>query len=317
MYWIESLSIPNNYLEIKNLVLQANTKIQCESREVLSISQHIGKQYQKFNVTSVFKEYNYTFEDAVLAWYIKRRFSQYKQIYILNSTLYEELKKTTGIETINSSIINNLPVDSFYIDMNQCNLELSSKEKIEGAFISIDKFKLDNEEKQELNIILKISTNNSFYFVSASLPTKEEATLTEQTNHWNTSCSEELRDYFKDVLQLILYLCSDDIDVVKRPRITSSKSNSKSKTKKEKPTTILDLGYRIGNDLRKSRIVYEEESNNHIHTKGSSKVPHIRRPHWAVYHVGKGRTETVLKWINLIVVNKSKGELSPTAHKIK
>lgn len=319
MYWIETLPIPNNYLEIRNLVLEANSKLHCESKEVLAISQHIGRQYQKYNIMSVFKDYNYTFEDAVLGWYIKRRFSQYKQIYVVNCELYSELKKTTGVETVNSTIISKLPIDSFYLDLNQCNLKLSSKEIIEGAFISVDEFNLDNAENQELNIILKVSSSTSnFYFVSASLPTKEEASLTEQTEHWaSNAISEELRKHFKDILQLVLYLCSDDIDIVRRPKKVCKTSSSSSKKRREKQIAIFDLGYRIGNDLKKSRIAYEEEVNNQTHRKGSSKIPHVRRPHWCLYHVGKGRTETVLKWINLIIVNNDKAELIPTIHKIK
>ena len=52
--------------------------------------------------------------------------------------------------------------------------------------------------------------------------------------------------------------------------------------------------------------------------KSSSKRTHFRRPHWATYHVGKGRTETIVKWLDTILVNtKNENGLEITVHKIK
>ena len=108
------------------------------------------------------------------------------------------------------------------------------------------------------------------------------------------------------IMQFILYLCSEKNDI--RISEESRKTYREPKVIKNKYSEIrkYEVGFQLGKLFReynKKNSQIQNSENNGIRN-GSNKKPHIRRAHWSTYHIGKGRTETVLRWISQIIVHE-------------
>lgn len=253
--------------------------------------------------------------------YIADNFRRYKQIYLLNKDLYNNLKTTTGAGTLCAAdVLQLLPYPSFYIDMKQTGETLSSSgETVAGAFVC-----LEHAEHQGGNIdTLRIIIDISGYYVPVSMPVNTKSTITDITDFWPAEhqgrSADDIRSLLSHIIQVILYMCAAGSDVVRVPGTHRKKTGSKAGSNIPKPARVSQIGYKIGPVLSKQKKIYEysEADSSKEEKHGPSKAPHFRAPHWQLYHVGKGRTETVLKWIDLIFVNGSAGDSDITLHNMR
>lgn len=119
------------------------------------------------------------------------------------------------------------------------------------------------------------------------------------------------------MMQLVLYLCADNIDIPKLPQHPINRVRQSGQVDVAREVRTWDVGERIGATIRKynnERTAEEsqqlENSNSKIH---ASPRPHIRKAHWHSYWIGKmdGERKLILKWLPPIPVNITEDDNNP------
>lgn len=120
------------------------------------------------------------------------------------------------------------------------------------------------------------------------------------------------------VLSLMLYLCSEEPDVINRPP-----ASQVVKTKKglrifpPNQPTFAQVGLRIGEALRQVERV--ERPEYAVQGTHASPRPHVRRAHWHTFLAGPrvGDRERRIKWIPAIPINTRWGDIAPVARPVE
>lgn len=315
--WIDDLKYPEQFEEFLKRTLELNSTFELKSKVMpMDIIHVVIKGYNDNPISRRLLGNEQILEDITSRCYIKNNFKKYKQIYIVNEALRRRLTQTTGIESISTEIMSNLPCDFLFLQL-QYNCDVIAKgQKLEGCFVAREKYSNKSIENELLVLILKLE--NGYIPLKLKMGQTIQDSIEEVWSKENVLDDErkELQKVFYDLLQVVIYMCSVNPDI-KKVRKGTQRSNSKAK-KKEKSTNYFELGYVIGATLGATKYVYESDNIKET-SKGIQKRTHFRRPHWATYHVGKGRTETIVKWIDTILVNGKGNEdgLDITVHKIK
>lgn len=119
------------------------------------------------------------------------------------------------------------------------------------------------------------------------------------------------------LVSLLLYLCSE------RPDIAGDgvPGNPKPKRVKGGPRLFAspkvktwDVAYRLGAAFRQAR---SEASGEGGGEGGRTVRAHVRRAHWHLYRVGRGRQESVLKWLPPIPVAFGGDELPAVVRRVR
>jgi len=135
---------------------------------------------------------------------------------------------------------------------------------------------------------------------------------------------EEYYHTFSCILQLLLYLCSDEPDMpeIEHPSTHRCVSGS---IRGPKEPRVWDVGVRIANVIRKYRERHtDEDMERRIVANGGhvSPRPHVRSAHWHTYWVGPRdavfpERKPVIKWIPPIPVGIDwKKELPTSIHAV-
>jgi hypothetical protein len=109
---------------------------------------------------------------------------------------------------------------------------------------------------------------------------------------------------------LVLYLCTDDVDVSDPDRPGAQPRQAMEPRASE---TVWEVGYRIGTALRAARAgAAERHGGSH-----AGPAPHLRRAHYHSYWTGPldGPRELILKWLAPIPVGV--GDVLATFHDVR
>jgi hypothetical protein len=123
---------------------------------------------------------------------------------------------------------------------------------------------------------------------------------------------------FEPFIALIVYLCTKNAEieyknkVPPKPIIKWSKKHGQQIVAPEKSRN-LNVGVRIGAALRHAQQVIR--SVNHTDGTHAQPLPHVRTSHWHIYKTGKGRINSILKWLPPILVNVSDVDKMPVVLK--
>lgn len=129
-------------------------------------------------------------------------------------------------------------------------------------------------------------------------------------------------DYFTRLVNLTLYLCAENADMLVRPH-PSTRVSAIGKLQPPKEPKSWDVGIRIGSAIRK----YENEkiqgtTPRDDSTSHNSPRPHVRRAHWHSFWTGpkdlKDR-KLAIRWLPPIPVNvqQENGENPVVLHRVK
>ncbi len=124
------------------------------------------------------------------------------------------------------------------------------------------------------------------------------------------------------LLQLILYLCAENIDMPMKPAHPLSRATKSGRIDAPKKPNVWIVGERIGNTIRKYRN-YEAQNTALTTTTQADHLsprPHIRRAHWHHFWAGplKGKRELILRWLAPIPVGVNEDdELPVVIHKVE
>lgn len=119
------------------------------------------------------------------------------------------------------------------------------------------------------------------------------------------------REYIRDLAALaiahLLYVCSDEPDVIRAPRRPAARGTRR----EERPAVVLRVGFHVGPAIRAARERYARESSPGTGT-GRRVAPHLRRAHWHTVLYGPGKSQRKLRWLRPIPVNADLGDLRET-----
>jgi len=154
----------------------------------------------------------------------------------------------------------------------------------------------------------------------------EEETARIKIKGVSTALPRELFDTLRGVLNLALYLCSEEPDLSASPRRIPPlvQHYRYQRTYPEPNPHRIEVGWRLGAALRKARSEGIQGSGEGT-GGGRSPQPHIRRGHWHLFWVGEGsrkdpsKAQPRLRWIQPILVGKKwlEGELPAVVRSVK
>lgn len=103
-------------------------------------------------------------------------------------------------------------------------------------------------------------------------------------------------------LSSLAYICAENADMEKAPPMVARESvrQASGAGAAPKPPRVVNVGYRVGAALRTHRERLDSGWYGH---SGRTMPPHIRRSHFHTFKVGKGRTQSKVKWLGPIPVN--------------
>lgn len=249
---------------------------------------------------------------ALAAW------RQSKEVYTFDPDLAEALYAQTTDTNLPCEVLMRLPFYCVYIDSGKyrffCHLENDTNDdRWELRFVRI------SEDGAPIASYLHLG---NFTLTESMMAGLEESMFQSEHIHENKAASSLLeklgppdgamgsyadnfnKTVLSEMLQLVLYICADNADVVQPDgnKQTYRKPSSGVVKDKYREVRQWDTGYYVGSALRKERggsVSYEKQPN-----QGGTKRPHMRRGHWHHYWKGKeGNKELVLHWVLPIFVN--------------
>lgn len=121
------------------------------------------------------------------------------------------------------------------------------------------------------------------------------------------------------VLNLLLYLCSDEPEYSTPPRKTAAVKGNSPLKHSASTTQNVRVGTRIGAELRKTAHSSSSTSTS-AGQSGRTMPTHLRRAHWHHFWTGERTSperKLKLKWIAPIIVNENKDEIVTTIRPVK
>ena len=313
--WIDDLKYPEQFEDVLRRTLELNPTFEIKSKVMpMDIIHVVISGYNDNPMSRRLLGNEQILENITSRCYIKNNFKKYKQIYLVNEAFRKKLTQTAGLESISTEMLYNLPYDFFYLQLQYNSNVIVKREKLEGCFVAREKYSNKFIENEFLVLVLKLE--HGYVPLKLKMGQTVQDSIEEVWSKENVLDNErkELQKVFYDLLQIVIYMCSVNPDIKKVRKSGTQKKNKK----KEKPIDYFELGYILGATFGATKYVYEDDSSVET-VKDTQKRIHFRRPHWATYHVGKGRTETIVKWIDTILVNGkgNEDELDVIVHKIK
>lgn len=283
---------------------------------------------------------------AIAAW---RRF---KPIYTFDKDLFDLLTSETDDIIIPMDVLQNLPYDCLYIDVeeagkeylgyfvcwdydvNTCGLELRFLEvSRDGEFVpDIMMVKSGWTIEDSVKALIKSNLNNL-----------TDTEIVQNMKSWGIETNEDkvkkmcgagfvehTTKRILELLQPVLYICAINADISENPeqkkihRPPAPKAPIKDAFREIEKW---DVGVRVGSQIRKHRVSEDSAQSRSSGTHRSPR-PHTRRAHWAHYWTGprkpdedgnKPEQTLILKWIPPTYVNfgGDDGELPAVEHKVK
>lgn len=114
-------------------------------------------------------------------------------------------------------------------------------------------------------------------------------------SHWE----ENVPKLIKRAVAMLIYICATNAELKPAPK-PPPKAKGGTRDKKNRPTQVIDVGFKVGAALRAYR---KREATTTKVATGRSVRPHVRRAHFHTYKIGPGRTQSIVKWLPPIPIN--------------
>lgn len=250
---------------------------------------------------------------ALAAW----RVSQ--EIYRFHPETFKRISETPLKGDLPSELIYRLPEWCVYIEL-QGDTPEKPESKDHGFFAHLEDD--HNTGHHELRILVDSERGFLPIIIHLEKPTLREAILEtfeeikrrrlagESEYEATQEEKDKLIRYSERLVGLVLYLCSNGVDLTGRGKIGVRPEKPQLKKTRKGPRffppeqpTIWEVGFRIGKALEAARELQTDETSGGTH--GSPK-PHIRRAHWHSFWKGPIKEPTkrhlVVYWLPPIAV---------------
>lgn len=256
---------------------------------------------------------------AIIPWRVAKPIYQFDA-----DCAYELMEKAYDVEKIPIDVLKHMPFPGIYIDHppmeeGECDgifFYLNYDPRLQNA-VALRMLYIMNGGKEVVPVCRLVSEtegSNSFDAVNS--------VLRQFTNTLITNCASPnsaIPDIvnacyraFPKHLSLLLYLCSENTDIIQK--YDTPKRRGPRKEVAAHPDTYV-AGTYIGNTIRRQRME-SRRASSHPHGSHRSMRPHARRGHWHTYRMGKGRTETRIRWVSMVFVNRNKGQPDAAIHRV-
>lgn len=260
---------------------------------------------------------------ATAAWRL------HKQVYLFDPAMEKVLINQADQNLkIPIDILNKIPFFCVYI-------ETTTMEDMDGFFVHFESDTNTGELELRFLIVLKDGDIFPIPFhlieggtiadeINASF---EKANENQRMLHTNKYEIDDAKDYARDLccklLQLVLYVCSKNKEMVEDPvqkKITRQPKSFQFIKDKYREVQRWNFGKKSGDFIRKfyKTLDFEEEvkkknetniTNNpkRSKTNGTPKRPHLRKAHWHHYWIGSDNKENrtlELKWMAPMFIHK-------------
>lgn len=274
--------------------------------------------------------------DVFTQFVILDKWIRNKQVLRPDATFAKYLCETEKLQ-IQKDTFENLPFNTFYIDLENCNKDNVFGDAV-GIFVNI--MPIENEGEMMLSLYelmpSNITVSQYLSFNMKACPKDIEtaefgevdiietvpAAVKNESTPVKTRINSKLTITL--VLQLISYMKVAKPDIVPSPEMKSTYRPKAEIKNKYSEIYKQDVGIRIGKtitDKIKAMKKAKKEQEKEALSKGHKPpVPHFRRAHWHRYWTGKGRTVCELRWIEPVFVCGSYSSDSATdviIHNIK
>lgn len=252
-------------------------------------------------------------------------------VYKFDYDLYESLINQPMNDELPCEALKRLPEYCVYIETHNAKW---ADAPIDGFFAHLEQDMNDWREELRFVFLLKDGGNIPFavhlgnWTLDEGLKKMQEEAQKQAKTYLNFKLP--FQDFSKEItpfLQLVLYLCADNIDVPKKPQHPSTKSNKKGVVEAVKAPRHWNIGERIGSTIRKYRNTEmqkeqedEREEKEGFNRKNASPRPHVRRAHWHSFWKGPrdGKRKLIVHWIPPIPVGLDKDDDNPVViHPVK
>ena len=263
-----------------------------------------------------------------------------KGVYRFAPELYDTLINQSFEGKMPCEVLKRLPEWCIYIecikDTYFCN------KKLEGFLVYLD---YDvNTKRSELRFVLFAQDKTIFHYIlhigdwtveeSVNQVLKESEHQYEQLkknevllnkvkeykktiNSFSNDKYEDAVNDIKKILNLVLYLCADNVDIPKLPQHPKERVRLSGNVDVAKEPKIWTVGERVSLFLKKHYYKSDSSKKGSSH---SSPRPHIRKAHWHSFWTGKINSDSrklIVKWLPPIPVNISDEELIELPNVIK
>lgn len=292
------------------------------------------------------ERYSYTLEMMRNKYFAMHRISAcfavagFSGVWKYNKVVYEPdqefSKALIGTKTLRvyPEMLKHIPFNTFYLDFSKNALF-----EYEGFFVNVKVYSdgtikimtlpaeknysnIPVNENESNNVpsaymdsfVLKQSdynTDNGMLYFDYDLNKDFIMTSDSYRTQWFIGGVSYYREF---ILQFLMYLSSKEPDIVES--VDTINTYRPSNTLKNKYSEIRkwDVGCRYGDKIR----LYEKRNTMRYEVANiegqNSKRPHIRKAHWERYHIGKGRSKIVTKWIEPVFVNGNSEDIIAIIH---
>lgn len=230
-----------------------------------------------------------------------RNWLDYKQIYRFDVDTLEMLRQTK--EELTDELLKGirLPYNCFFIE-NQ--IEISDKE-VETILVRVNDLPGGD---REFSFYCFVKGDNYSYAYD-NYRTKD-GSFQDQV----AKVEKDKQDFIKLMFKLLMYLAQPKVEILKKS--SGIKERKASKSFYNTAYNENEVGYKLGNAIRKYKYVYLKTDNKDKDTRKSSfKKPHLRCGHFHHYWTGKGRTDLIVKYIEPTFIKG--GADKPILHNVK
>lgn len=251
---------------------------------------------------------------VALKYFLISQWSKYKTVYRFDPDFYEILIDTEDTNFYQANM-KHLPYNCFFVP--------DSTGEILGTFVYVE---LHDEESYITSMrVVEVKDNGDIEYSCVTTPMHDKESIysevtknLEDLKGWDSDVKklpdEEVRqlalDHVLPIIQMCYYLAAQNSELQER----KTKKTKRPRRKDGQPINIRqwDVGYRIGNDFRKTRPDSEDTS----YRSNSRPRPHTRRAHWHHFWCGPNKSQLELKWLAPIFVNanETKNNIVSTEH---
>lgn len=254
-----------------------------------------------------------------------------KEVFVMDEEMQELLFEQADDLKLNPELLLHLPYTCFYIQF--ASGTVFHDVAYHGVFVHLE-YDSDREERELRLLYLTESGETIGVPIHIDVETIEDSIriVGEEAYHnlpkdkyeyrrvliEETESRQQTALFYKQTLQLVLYLCAQNAEIT--PNSEQTFYTRRSPVIKDRYAEIRkwNVGVRIGNAVRayrKAAMVHETRGGAH-----ASPRPHIRRGHWHHFWTGsKSDPDTrklVLKWVAPTFVSVSAEEAPVTLHPV-
>lgn len=256
--------------------------------------------------------------DTLAEFLILDKWVRNKQVLKPDPVFAKYLCETEKLQ-ITENTFENLPFNTFYLDLEDCNKEKIYGDAL-GIFVNIMSIPEDMETALTLyvlrpgNIVVSLYLNFDMrecpheIHASGIEESKEIKTLPvvikNEKAPETTMVNPRLMTIL--VLQLINYMKVAKPDIAPSPEMRTTyrpKSTIKNKYSEiYKQDVGIRLGASISGKIKEMKRAEKEQKKEAVVSGRKPPVPHFRKAHWQRFWTGKGRTTCEVRWIEPVFV---------------